>query len=1032
MSISDFAIRHPAIVGILLITLMVFGLLSFTGMSHDLLADITTPELLVFTVYPGASPEVVERDVTDPLEEEFSLIQGVNRLSSESHDGYSLIFVSLDWNADLEDGKNDIRDRIGNAMANLPEGISGAPRMYELGTSTLPVYSAIVESDLPDTQLARLLEDDIVPRMSRVKDVSAVYARGVEGAQVRVRLNPAKLESMDITALDVYQAVYRGQGAVPAGNVQVGADRLSFQSDGDYTTLVQLGQQAVGYTPEKLPVYLDDLADIYYGTENPEFRVSSGGRQAVALDVMKRSGGDTEKLVSSIHQLEEIITRESEGKVRFSPVVDDAQTIGVTLKSVGNSAWLGAVLAVIILLLFLHDLRASLIVTLSIPFTVFLTFILMRLRGMTLNMMTLAGITVAIGMMVDSSIVILENTIRHRTLGLNAFEAASTGAREVGGAVLASTSTSLSVFIPILFVSGLAGAILKEVAWVLLFALSSSALTAIIIVPWLSSRILGSNSDNTQVSGFGARFDTRFDRFAHFYGRVLTAALKHKTYVLLLSCTVILASFVVLGTLGAEMFSAPDMNEMEIIVELPAGYTLQDAEKKIAEIAALVREEVPEVQTDLWYSGIADSAAIVDKGNPSTGYGRIRLKRTTERERTVFDIIHHLNSVLPARITDAKIEVKNGGLAKQMNYATNGAGFRVELFGSNWDTVLSSASMLQSLMETDPLVAVARVGVRTDRELMDLNLDRITSSRLGINPVLAGQNLRILFNGEEAGQVEVNNLTYPIFIDSTLADGQMPDGILGRIRARNGAGTTVPYSAFSSAGRRIISDKIPHRDRLPSLVVAGELIENDLAGVQSRLVPQLEKMDFPPGVNWRIVGVADVMGETFTELGRALGIAVFLVYAVMVIQFEKFRQPFIIMASVPFVLIGVAAALAGFGGKLSMMTLFGIIALGGMVVNNAIVLVEMANQKRNEGNAVREALVEACSIRLKPIMITTLTTVLGLIPLAFAIGEGSDIYAPLGQLIGGGLITSTLITLILVPVLYEILEGRQKHSRKKA
>ena len=1028
MKAADFAIRHPTVIGILLISLALFGILSFRGMNHELLANITTPEILVMTVYPGASPEIVEREVTKPLEDEFSLIEGIEKVSSNSNSGYSLIFITMDWGVDLDAKKNDIRDRINNASAELPENIDGNPRLFELGTSSLPVYTCLVESDLTDGELAGFLKDDIVPRISRIADVSAVYTRGVEAPAIRVRLEPENMETMDITALDVYAAVSRGQAGVPAGDVGIGADLIAFQSDGNYNSIGQIGRQPVGYTGEGLPVYLDDVADLYPGFMNPEFRASSDGQRTVALDVMKRPGGDTESVVRGVKAIQAEISAESSGVIRFDTVLDNAETIGITLSSVSRSALFGGVLAIVILLLFLHDLRASLIVSLAIPFTVFLTFILMRARGMTLNIMTLAGITVSVGMIVDASIVILENTLRHRRMGKGAVDAASVGAQEVGGAVLASTSTSLSVFLPILFVSGLAGAILKEVSWVLIFALSSSALTAIFIVPWLSSRILEGEARNGPSARFGKIFDRHFDRFADAYSHLLQVVLDHRNFVLILAAVLVFASAAVIGSLGGEMFSAPDMNELEVSVRLPAGYDLASAEKKMREIAAVVRAEVPEIETDLWYAGLADSATIVDSGNPTSGYGRVRLTRAAGRKRSVFEIVRHLNTLLPATVPDAEFTVKNGGLAKQMDYATDGAGFRVELSGSDWETVLEAAGSLQKLMEADPLVSGSKIGVRRDRELIALEVNREIAGRLGVDPVSAGMNLRILFAGEEAGTLDSSGLSRPIFIDSSLAGGRMPVGIMGRIRVRNIAGDTVPYSAFTKMERRSSTDSIPHRDRLPSLVVVGNLRENDLSGVRSRLVPKLEDAAFPPGISWRVIGAAEVMGDTFRELGRALGIAIFLVYAVMVIQFERFTQPFIIMGAVPFVLIGVALSLAVFNTRISMMTFFGVIALGGMVVNNAIVLVEFANQLRAEGFAIRKAVLEAARIRLKPILITTLTTLLGLIPLAFSLGEGSQIYAPLGQVIGGGLLTSTLITLALVPVLYEWVETRRSEK----
>ncbi|MCG8454101.1 MAG: efflux RND transporter permease subunit [Spirochaetales bacterium] len=1032
MRISDYAIKHPAVIGIILISLALFGLLSAGGMGRELLSNIDMPEILVFSVYPGASPEVVERDVTDVLEEELTLISDVRRLSSESHDGYSLIFVSLNWNADKEAKKNDVRDKIANVSASLPEGLSGTPRVFELGTSSLPIYTCTIESSMEDSLLARYLEEDVVPRFSRIPDVSAVYARGVEEPAVRVTLSPEALESSGLTALEVYGALKRAQASVPAGDVRVGPDRLSLQSSGDFETIHDIGQQSVGYGDEGTPIRVGDLARINMGTMDAEFRVLSQGGSGVALDLLKRPGGDTEALIQAAQKLQKQIEEESGGAVHFTPVLDDAQTISLTLSSVAQSAWVGGLLAVLVLLLFLHDFRAAFVVSLCIPFTVMVVFILMRARGMTLNMMTLAGIMVSVGMMVDSSIVILENTVRHRQFGLDPQAAASKGAGEVGGAVLASTTTSISVFLPILFLPGLVGAILEDVSWVLVFSLGASAITAVIIVPWLASRILGDESHQARgwFGRFGVKFDAFFEALARRYRHALSVALNRKTYVILFACITILASLGVMALVGGEFMSFPDMNELEMSIRFPAGFALEDTESKLAEIAQVVRREVPEIEADLWYAGLKDAAAIIDQGNPSTGYGRIRLIRAKERERSVFTIVNELNRILATEIPDADIAVRNGGLAKKLNYATEGAGFRVELTGSSWDDVLESAQAVEALIQKDPLVTKTELDVRLDRELLSLNLDREQMNRLAVNAAHAGMNLRILFAGEKVGNLRDDDVTYPVLLDSEFLNRRWEEGIEGRIQVRNGAGDAIPYTAFSRTQRQSTADRIPRVDRLPSITVEGLLSDSDLTAVRGRLLPQLESANFPSGVEWRIAGAADLMGNTFRDLGMALAVSVFLVYAVMVVQFERFAQPFIIMGAVPFVLIGVALALAAFGTRVTMMSLFGVIALGGMVVNNAIVLVDFTNQRRSDGLGIREALLEASQIRLKPILMTTLTTLLGLIPLAFAMGEGSQIYAPLGQVIGGGLLTSTLITLFLVPILYEILE--QRRDRRKS
>ncbi|TFG59368.1 MAG: efflux RND transporter permease subunit, partial [Spirochaetales bacterium] len=631
---------------------------------------------------------------------------------------------------------------------------------------------------------------------------------------------------------------------------------------------------------------------------------------------------------------------------------------------------------------------------------------------------------------------ILENTFRHFKNGEDRKTAASIGASEVGGAVIASTTTSLCVFVPLLFIKGIAGLIIGDLSYTILYALGGSLIVAIFVVPYLASHILTEEHLKEHIPvirGITKAIGKGIDGLEHLYRRVLRSAIENKAFVIILALSVLVMSVFSLNLLGFSFTQPTDMNEFTINLEAPPGFTIKETRGKVTQVEAILKEKVPELDTTLFYIGQSGTLGIGSA--PSRAYGRIRLVERRNRDRDIFTIINLLREEFPSRIPDVDITVVNGGIDTYVAIATGGQGFTLELTGNNLDDVIAASSAVKDLMSQDPNVAKAEMNVSFNQQELVSSYSLDYMGNLGITPYEAAVTSRIIFNGMEAGTYRDEAGTYDIFLNSDVAGEKITDDVLNRISVRSRSGKFISFANFSTMKLEPALSTINHKNKMKTIEVTGFLREANMRETSDRITAKLGSLSLPIGVEWEVAGSAAAMLASFKSLVIAMLVAAFLVYMVMVIQFERFAQPLIVMAAIPFTLIGIVGGLLAFGSTLSIIAFMGVIALFGIVVNNAIVLIDYTNLLRKEkGYDLLQAVIQGGSTRLKPILMTTLTTVLGIVPMALSRREGAELYAPLGQAIAGGLITSTLITLFLVPVLYYMLESsleRRKREREE-
>ncbi len=1023
MKISDYSIKHPAVIGILLVGLVFFGLLSVQGARQDFIPGIELPTAVVITTWPGGASRDVERDVTNPIETELGTLGGVRALSSTSMNSLSLITIEFNWGESLDLRIPEVREKLSAALEELPPGIQGQPEIFRFNSNALPVYLAAVEGEASLYQKSAFIEDRVVPSLSRIEGVAEVVIQGNRKEQLRVEVDPDLLSSRNLSLLDVYAALDRGSISFPGGDVQLRAYNLNVRSEGKFRSLGDVENLTLGYR-DGIPVFLRDVAAIEVQPEDPDRYALKDQEETLSVGIIRRNNADTNQIIRDTLTVLARLEAEAPG-ISFATVNDDAVNISLSMKSVRNAALTGALLAVLVLLFFLHNLRMTLIIGLSIPLSILFAFIGMRLRNQSLNLMTLGGLTVALGMMVDSSIVVLENIHTHFSRGKSALQASLDGAREVGGAVLASTTTSLAVFVPLLFLKDYTGIVLKDVALTIIYSLFGAMVVSLAVVPWLSSLILVPQKikKDSPAQRAVTIINNRLGALQEGYKKALKSILLHPRFTIFTASSLLLISLLVFNLLGFSFLGPSDMGEIHMVLEMPGSYTLEQTRDKTREVLSLIDQAVSELESELAYPG--QEGAVSLAASPEYSFIILRLVPRSERERTVFQIMEQLRREIPGQIADMKVTVRNGGLNAKVDLSMGGSGYGIEVSGSDLEEVIASAQRLQYWMDQDPDTETTELNVSLGKKEGVIRFNSEQAGRLGISLKEAALLMRFHLKGGTVGRYEKDRRDIDLFLTSRDAGKPIREDLVNTIFLPSASGRYINMANVADLVIQETYSSIKHSNRLPAVMVTAQLKGSDIRGINGRIRKRIEEEGLPPGIQWRLAGGASETFGAFASLLRVMVIALFLVYMVMVIQFERFRQPLIVMASVPFVLAGMALSLLAMGSTLTIVGFLGGITLAGIVVNNAIVMIDYINMLRfRDGAALKEAVLTGAAARLKPIMMATLTTVLGIVPMALGIGEGSEIYAPLGQTIAGGLLSSTLITLFLVPLIYFKLEEK--------
>ena len=1018
-----------------LIVLFFFGAFSLQNQNIEFMAPINLPSVIVYTIYPGAGAKDVEQDVTRILENNFVTLPNYKSMSSQSTDSLSWITVTYHDGCDPYDQLEEIRYRISTLLDDLPDGLSGQPQAVVGGASMIPSITFSVDAGSDIARTTDYIENTLRPKINQVPSVAEVKVSGGKKLQVNIKLRTDDLQAKGIPVLQVYQLLQVSNSSLPLGNGVYQGNNISIRYEGSLSSIGDLRNLTVGADDKGNIIRLEDIADVTLSYPEMKIIEESDSRPLLVVSVTNRSDGNIVRINEAIKKILREETRASNGTIKFNLILDYSRTTMASLKTVVKSGVMGVIMAMIIVFLFLMDVRATVIIGISIPLSLLFTFLGMQISGISFNLMSLSGLVAALGMIVDPSIVMIEEVYRYYLTGKNGVEnSIIRGSREVTMSIIASALTTIVVFFPIAFLNGLVGMILKPIAITLIYALSASLVVAIIFVPFFMKLFMSEaipkrkeNPVQKAVSWIEKK-----------YSSMLSWSLENKAFLIMFSVVLLVITLVISLSLGIAFLPSTDNNDFYMKLEYPKGYTLEHNAEKSRIAESIMRREVPEIENLVSSIG-NDSDYNLGTSSANFTIFHVVLVPVSQRKRSVQEIIPLIQSAVQDEIPDVNVTMENGGFDKLLGYASGGGGYGLTLVCEDLDKLLYDSARIKSQLETHPNVLSAHVDTSFDIDNLTIRVVQDYMASLGVSSTEAGFTTFLLFNGTDCGKMTVDGERYTMHLESDLTGMPLHSDVLNKIQVKSLAGTMVDFSNISNFQIERTLSAINHSDRAKTVTITAKLNTEDSTAVTRYINGYLSANPLSEGVSSKTAGIGELIGDTLPSMIKALLIAFFLVYTVMVLQFERFRQPLIILAGIPFCFIGVTLGLLTFGSTLSLVSLLGIISLGGIVVNNGIILVDYINQvRRNKPDEdtvenLKKTITAVSATRVRPIFMTTLTTMLGVIPMAFARGEGAEIYAPLGQAIAGGLLTSTLITLFLIPVLYYMTEKKrmEKKNEKK-
>jgi HAE1 family hydrophobic/amphiphilic exporter-1 len=1034
MSIPRFAIQRPVTMFMLSAVIVLLGAISLTRLPVDLMPEFTAPTISINVGYNGVGPLEMEQLITRPIEQAVGAVAGVETISSNSSEGRSNVRINFAWGTDMNEALDEVRTRIDRVRGRMPEDAEQI-QIFKADSNAQAIMQLAVEGDFDPVTLRELAQNDLATRLERVPGVAAVTVNGGLRRQVHVELSKEKITALNLSVDRVVQTLRQENQNTPLGEVSQGDATYLVRSQGEFTSLDDI-RNLVVMTRAGVPIYLRDVAEVIDATEDRRQFLRIDGRPGVRMAVNKQTEENTVAVSDGIREEVDRINREVPG-IRVLVTNDQSIFIQRAIDNVQEHALLGGILVVLIIFAFLRDFRSTLIVSTSIPVSVIGTFALLYFGGFTLNTMTFGGLALGIGMIVDAAIVVLENTHRHLHMGKDRITAAIDGSEEVWTAILTSTLTHIAVFVPLLFLSGFSSILFGQLSYVVMFSLAMSLFVAVTIVPVLCSRWLRTPDEEARQTGVLGRFyrasEHLLDTVDERYRRALHLALAHRPTVIIGALASIVAAVLIYPLLSTELLPQTDEGEVNVNAELPMGTRVERTEEVMLRLEEMVKQYVPEATTVIT-SGGGFGGGFGGGGNTNRGQMNLRLVPREERTRTNDQIAQELRrqlSGLPGVIVRANPAGGNFQLFRMLGGGDGDSRLALEIRGEDLDDARRIAQQAREVMETTPGIADVRLGRDEGRPEITIRVDRPKAAMLGMTPQVVASTIQTNVAGTTAAQFRERGNEYPIIVRLREADREVIADI-GDVLLSTPAGQVVPARNLLAVGRDTGPVQIDRKNNERITRVNAD-IETSLSDAIQAVQANLGQVQVPPDFAVGFGAEVEEQARAFRQLLLVLVLAVLLVYAVMASQYESLRDPFIIMFSIPVASIGVVLSLLATGTAFNMQAFIGVIMLAGIVVSNAILLVDYINTLRHrDGMPLREAVEVGGRRRLRPILMTAGATMLGLVPMAIGLGEGGELQAPLARVVIGGLLASTMVTLVLVPAVYTLFEEGLAGLRKKA
>ena len=1030
MKIHEVSIRRPVAILMAVFVVLVLGVVSFSKIPIDLLPNIDFPIAIVSTSYSGVGPKEIESIVTKNIENAVATVSNVKTISSNSSEGNSVVIAEFNSGTDMEYATLQMREKIDMVKRFLPAEVEN-PMVMKIDPNMLPVVSLGVSDGVDEVELKRFVDEKIKPRIERLNGVASVAVSGGKTREIQVDVEPEKMAGYNITFNQIISALQSENLNQPGGTVEFGNKSLLIRSVGEFKKV-----EDISNIPLVLPtgniIYIRDIAKIRDGYKETSSYTRMDGQNSIGVTVQKQSTANTVKVVNEVKKEIENIKKEYPN-IKINLVFDQGQFIEESIKNVSSSAIMGGILAIFILIVFLKNIRTTLIIGTSIPISIIATFVLIYFSGISLNMVSLGGLALGVGMLVDNAIVVLENIYRYRLEGYDRIKAAMLGTQEVGASVMASTLTTVAVFLPIVFVEGVTAQIFKELALTVTFSLLASLVVALTLIPMLSSKLLKVSETNDEMDKnkfhkLLSKWDDMLDAIDNYYRKALAWVLHHRKTTVLTVLTIFILGIGCIFFVGTEYFPTMDQGQFTVNIKLPQGSLLKET-NSITERVEKIISEVPEIEKVFVNVGTSGNVGLSTGGNSNnTSSINGTLKPIKDRKRSTAEVVDDIRSkvsLIPG--ADIKINEVSSGM---MGGAGGGSAISIKVSGRELEELVNIAKEVEDSIKGVDGIRQVKNSLSQGRPEAQVYVNRDKASYYGLGTYQVSSALRMAVEGRVSTRYKVDGKEIDVRVQLPKEDRNSYD-TLKNIKINTPMGTEVTLSDIAEIkieqGPTVINRESQER----YVSVTADVFGRDVGSVSKDVENKITAITPPAGYSIEMGGQQKEIVEAFSSLALALILSVILVYMVMAAQFESLLHPFTIMFSVPVAYSGSAFALFITRRALSVPAFIGVIMLAGIVVNNAIVLVDYINILRKSGMSMKDAILKAGPTRLRPILMTTLTTLLGLLPLALGIGEGAELQAPLATVVIGGLLTSTLLTLVIVPVIYTLFDDLAKKIKSK-
>lgn len=1010
MKFAQTFIKHHVMTILLYILVVVFGFYSFQNLPLALMPSMEVPAAVVYATYPGAGPEDIEQQVTKKLEGAVAGLSGLDTLQSTSSENMAMLVIRFTNDTDMDQAMTDLRDKVAQVKSQLPDDASD-PTVMSIDIDSMPVVSvALRGNDLASLQ--SIAEDEIQPALERLDGVASVDISGGYEQEIAVHTDASRLKGYNLTISSIGQQLGADNIAIPGGDLDNGSQTLAVRTDGEYSSIDDV-KNALISLPAGGTVRLSQIADVSMQPKDQDAISKVDGEECIILSVNKQSGSNTAQ-IAELAKAEFDSLLKSNDSLQWNIVMDQSDYINMTVDNAIQNIWMGVLFAAIVLFLFLRDFGATMAVTIAMPCCILFTFLIMNVLGITLNMMSLGGITLGVGMIVDNSIVVLENIFTYRADGYDRLEACTKGTGEVIGAVIASTLTTVAVFLPIALSGGMAGMMFKEFCITIVALLLSSLIISITLVPLLCYFLLGGTKQQSiKPQGSGATPITE-KPLSRAYRSSLNFLITHRWAGVALTVVICIVSVLSVSQAGMELIPEMDEGEVSVTVSMPNGSTMEDTAAIEDRIAAIAVDTIPELEQIYYSTGSSTSIMSSSSGASVT----ISLVDLDQRDRSSADIAKQLRHDLQD-IAGCELTVST---SSTMSMSTD-SDISVELTGDDYDQLAETADDLANQISAlpDAINVESSAGEQTPRVAVKIN--RENASRFGLNAATIGGLVRGELTGSTATTLRMNGEEY----DVTVAGDEDVATSLDALRSMQiptMTGGTVPLSMVADVYTELSPQSIVRKNQKETITITGESESGDSNAIKAAVDDIVAKYELPDGVE---VGEGDTAAsqieETTGTLMLALAVAILLVYFILATQFNSFSLPIAIMLILPIGLLGSMILLWPTGNHVSMVALLGVIILAGTVVNSSIVLIDYTLQRRQRGEDKNTAILNACPRRVRPVLMTAMTTILGLVPMVCSSGEGSEMMKPMGVVMMTGMVISTIATLFITPVYYSLTDS---------